>query len=248
MHYQPQMNPRTGEVNSLEALLRWKRPMEEAPISPARFIAVAEECGLIEPLGSWILQNVCEQAAGWLTENGLSPLIAVNVSTIQLTQPWFLRRVEQTLEATGLPPRLLEMEITESALLGKGAAALKTLEGLHELVIRLAVDDFGTGYSSLSYLRDLPLDCLKIDASFLIDLEAPQTQAIIRAIIELSHALDLEVVAEGVEQEKQRAILADLNCDKIQGFLLSPAIPAAAIPEFLKRQNEERKVVLTLAA
>ncbi|WP_395088613.1 putative bifunctional diguanylate cyclase/phosphodiesterase [Armatimonas sp.] len=248
MHYQPQMNPRTGEVSSLEALLRWKRPSEEAPISPARFIAVAEECGLIEPLGSWIMQNVCEQAAGWLTENGLSPLIAVNVSTIQLTQPWFLRRVEQTLEATGLPPRLLEMEITESALLGKGAAALKTLEGLHELGIRLAVDDFGTGYSSLSYLRDLPLDCLKIDASFLIDLEAPQTQAIIRAIIELSHALDLEVVAEGVEQEKQRAILADLNCDKIQGFLLSPAIPAAAIPEFLKRQNEERKVVLTLAA
>ena len=248
MHYQPQMNPKTREVSSMEALLRWKRPSNEAPISPARFIAVAEECGLIEPLGSWILQNVCEQAATWLTENGLSPTIAVNVSTLQLTQPWFLRRVEQTLEATGLPPRLLEMEITESALLGKGAVALKTLEGLHELGVQLAVDDFGTGYSSLSYLRDLPLDCLKIDAAFLMDLYAPQAQAIIRAIIELSHALDLDVVAEGVEQEEQCRILANLGCDRIQGFLLSPAMPASAIPEFLKRQNEASKALPALAA
>jgi diguanylate cyclase (GGDEF)-like protein/PAS domain S-box-containing protein len=236
MHYQPQTNPTTGEINHMEALLRWNRPEGESPISPARFIAIAEECGLIEPLGSWILQNVCEQVASWQKVLPHCPTVAVNVSTLQLTQPWFLRRVEQTLEATGLPARLLEIEITESALLDRKAVAIRTLDGLHQLGTRLAVDDFGTGYSSLSYLRDLPLDCLKIDATFLVDmLNAPQTQAIIRAIIELSHALDLEVVAEGVEYEEQRRILAELGCDRIQGFLVSPAVSAATIPELLER-------------
>ena len=240
MHYQPQTNPQTGAVDYMEALLRWNRPKDESPISPARFIAVAEECGLIEPLGSWILQNVCEQAATWLREFGFCPIVAVNVSTLQLTQPWFLRRVEQTLEATGLPAPQLEIEITESALLDRKPVALRTLDGLHHLGTRLAVDDFGTGYSSLSYLRDLPLDCLKIDATFLVDmLNAPQTQAIIRAIIELSHALNLEVVAEGVEYEEQRRLLAELGCDRIQGFLVSPAVPAHEVPALLARLNPQ---------
>jgi EAL domain-containing protein (putative c-di-GMP-specific phosphodiesterase class I) len=248
MHYQPQTNPKTGLADSMEALLRWKRPKDESPISPARFIAIAEECGLIEPLGSWILQNVCEQAAAWLEEFGFCPVVAVNVSTLQITQPWFLRRVEQTLEATGLPARQLEIEITESALLDRKAVALRTLDGLHKLGTRLAVDDFGTGYSSLSYLRDLPLDCLKIDATFLVDmLNAPQTQAIIRAIIELSHALNLEVVAEGVEYEEQRRILAELGCDRIQGFLISPAVPAREVPALLARLNPQVQELHELA-
>jgi len=240
MHYQPLCDPQTGEVGSLEALLRWKRPAGEQSISPARFIAVAEECGLIEPLGSWTLQTVCEQAAAWHTEWGSCPIVAVNVSTLQLTQPWFLRRVKSVLSTTGLPPDRLEIEITESALLGQGNVAQQTLAGLHALGIRIAVDDFGTGYSSLSYLRDLPLDCLKIDAAFLVDLvNSPQTQAIIRAIIELSHALDLEVIAEGVEEATQRRILAELGCDRIQGFLISPAVSALAIPDLLHRLKDE---------
>lgn len=235
MHYQPQVSPVTGVVEGMEALLRWRRPEGELPISPARFVAVAEESGLIEPLGAWILQDVCEQAASWLTETGICPPVAVNVSTHQLTQTWFLRRVEQTLQSTGLPPHLLEVEITESAFLGKGDVARKTLEGLRALGVRLAVDDFGTGYSSLSYLRDLPLDCLKIDAAFLVDLQSGrQTQSIVRAIIELSHALNLTVVAEGVEDEDQRTILAELGCDRIQGYLISPAVPATAVPKLLK--------------
>ncbi len=250
MHYQPQVDPRTGAVTSLEALLRWQRPAGEQAISPAKFIAVAEECGLIEPLGSWTLQTVCEQAATWLTERGTCPIVAVNVSTLQLTQPWFLKRVESVLDSTGLPAQFLEIEITESALLDKGAMADTTLAGLHALGIRIAVDDFGTGYSSLSYLRDLPLSCLKIDAAFLVDLvNGPQTQAIIRAIIELSHALNLEVVAEGVEESQQRHILAELGCDRIQGFLISPALPAHAIPHLLSQlRSEEAPFLLRLAA
>ena len=250
MHYQPQVDPRTGVVSSLEALLRWQRPAGEPPISPARFIAVAEECGLIEPLGSWTLQTVCEQAATWLAEQGDCPVVAVNVSTLQLTQPWFLRRVESVLAATGLPAQFLELELTESALLGKGAVAQTTLAGLHDLGIRLSVDDFGTGYSSLSYLRDLPLDCLKIDAAFLVDLgNGPQAQAIIRAIIELSHALNLEVIAEGVEEQQQCQILAELGCDRIQGFLISPAVPAHTIPDLLSRlRDQEQPPTLRLAA
>lgn len=246
MHYQPQTNPMTGQVEGMEALLRWRRPEGDSPISTVRFIAVAEESGLIEPLGAWILQEVCEQAARWLTELGSCPPVAVNVSTHQLTQTWFLKRIEQTLQGTGLPPHLLEVEITESAFLGKGDVARKTLEGLREMGVRLAIDDFGTGYSSLSYLRDLPLDCLKIDAAFLVNLqEGHQTQSIVRAIIELSHALGLTVVAEGVEDEGQRVILADLGCDRIQGYLVSRAVPASAVPALLKGLQ---KAKLRLAA
>ena len=144
----------------------------------------------------------------------------------------------------------LELELTESALLGKGAVARTTLAGLHDLGIRLSVDDFGTGYSSLSYLRDLPLDCLKIDAAFLVDLgNGPQAQAIIRAIIELSHALNLEVIAEGVEEEQQCQILAELGCDRIQGFLISPAVPAHTIPNLLSRLRDQKQPpMLRLAA
>lgn len=243
MHYQPQVNPATGEVLALEALLRWTPHEGDAPISPARFIAIAEESGLIEPLGSWILQAVCRQGVLWQRQCGSCPMLAVNVSALQITQPWFYTKVERVLEQTGFPASLLELELTESAFLGRaGETARQTLDKLRALGVTLAVDDFGTGYSSLSYLRDLPLDALKIDASFLRDLpKAPQTQAILRAIVELSHALNLEVVAEGVENEAQRALLTTLQCDRIQGYLIARALPPQKVLAFLESHAKKQK-------
>jgi diguanylate cyclase (GGDEF)-like protein/PAS domain S-box-containing protein len=236
MHFQPQVDLHTQEIVALEALLRWQSPGNEEPISPGRFIALAESTGLIEPLGSWILQTVCEHLSHWERSGVVCPLVAVNVSAQQFAKPWFLRKVEETLLRYHLRPQSLELELTESAFLGRGDTARQTIDKLKALGLRLSVDDFGTGYSALSYLRDLPLDAVKIDASFLRSLATvPQTRPILRAIIELAHALKLEVIAEGVENEEQRDLLVQLNCDRVQGFLVSRAVPADAVPALLER-------------
>ncbi len=223
LHYQPQVHLGTGVVVGVEALVRWSHP-ELGLVPPGKFIPIAEEMGMILPLGELVLRTACRQAALW--NAGGRPLrVAVNLSGRQVGQRGLVEIVTSILEETGLNPRLLDLELTESALIQNGEAAVLNLRRLRALGVRLSVDDFGTGYSSLSYLRRFPLDTLKIDRSFVQDMEKDiEGQAIARAIIDLSHALSLEVVAEGVETPEQRQCLMEMGCDIMQGYLFSPPV------------------------
>ena len=240
--YQPQVSLATGEVIGAEALVRWQH-RELGLISPVRFIPLAEETGLIVPLGEWVLQTACRQAAAWKRE-GISLRLSVNLSARQLGEKDLVERVRAVLEKTGLEPRLLDLELTESALVAQGEAAVARLAALRALGVRISIDDFGTGYSSLAYLRRFPLDTLKIDRSFVSDLSgmgrhARQDQAVVRAIISMAHALDLEVVAEGVETAAQRETLRRLGCDSMQGFLFSPPVTAERLQSLLPAKRRE---------
>lgn len=225
--YQPQVSLRTGEIIGTEALVRWKHP-ELGVVAPSRFIPLAEETGLIVPLGEWVLHTACRQAALWARE-GRSLRQSVNLSARQLAEPGLVARVQAVLDQTGFDPRLLDLELTESALVAQGEAAADRLASLRELGVRISLDDFGTGYSSLAYLRRFPLDVLKVDRAFVAELggggrKAWQDQAVVQAIVSMAHALELEVVAEGVETEAQFEALQRLGCDSMQGFLYSPPI------------------------
>ncbi len=227
LHYQPKQSVASGKIVSSEALLRWQHP-EYGMVSPIDFIAMAEEVGLIAPIGAWVIHSACVQARQWL-QNGLPICVAVNVSGVQFVSQDIVTQVKQALDATGLPSHLLELEITESALIGDLGESITKLNALKSLGISLALDDFGTGYSSLSYLRHLPVDSLKIDRSFVVDMvENTHSQAIVTAIIGLAHGLNLHVVAEGVETEAQYQLLQQLGCDTIQGYYISRPIAAAA--------------------
>jgi diguanylate cyclase (GGDEF)-like protein/PAS domain S-box-containing protein len=238
LHYQPQLDLATGRILGVEALLRWRHE-KFGDVPRSRFIPLAEETGLIRPLGEWALREACRQIASWsavLPANQSAPLrVAVNLSARQLAQPDVVAKIQSVLRETEIAPNMLELEITETALLySGGAAAERTLHALNEMGIRLSVDDFGTGYSSLSYLRRFPFNSVKIDPSFVRELtDAPRSQAIIRAVIDLAHALDLSVVAEGVETTLQRDLLRSLGCDAMQGYLFSPAVPADRIDSLL---------------
>ncbi|MBC8102294.1 MAG: EAL domain-containing protein [Cytophagales bacterium] len=238
LHYQPQMDLATGRIQAVEALLRWRHE-KFGDVPRTRFIPLAEETGLIRPLGEWALREACRQAVNWsgaIPGDSAAPLrVAVNLSARQLAQPDVVTRIQAVLQESEIALDTLELEITETALLySGGAAAERTLHALRDLGIRLSVDDFGTGYSSLSYLRRFPFNSVKIDQSFVRELtEAPRSQAIIRAVIDLAHALDLSVVAEGVETATQRDLLRSLGCDAMQGYLFSPAVPADRIDAFL---------------
>ena len=227
--YQPQVDLDTGEVRAVEALCRWRHP-ELGLVQPAQFIPLAEETGLIVPLGEWALREACRQAAAW--HRAGHPLrVAVNISARQFAQSGLADLIRSVLAETGLDARWLELELTESALMKSAQSAVDVLRGLRSLGVRLSLDDFGTGYSSLSYLREFQFDVLKIDRSFVANIVGdPVNQALVKAIIELSRALELEVVVEGVESGDQRRALRALGCHVVQGYLFSPPVPPDQIP------------------
>ncbi|QDW38092.1 EAL domain-containing protein [Bradyrhizobium sp. KBS0727] len=227
--YQPVLNLEDNRVSSCEALLRWRHP-ERGMISPAEFIPIAEETGLINQLGHWVLNTACAEAANWPDE----VRVAVNVSPIQFRSQSLALNVAAALAASGLSAGRLELEITEAVLIRDDEAALEVLHQLRKLGVRIALDDFGTGYSSLSYLQRFPFDKIKIDRSFIRDLAgAGASSSIVQAVVNIAAASDMTTTAEGVETEQQRNLLHILGCTEMQGFLFSPAIPAVEIRRLL---------------
>jgi len=227
--YQPVVNLETNRVSCCEALLRWRHP-ERGMISPAEFIPIAEETGLINQLGHWVLNAACAEAAHWPDE----VRVAVNVSPVQFRSQTLALNVAAALAASGLSAGRLELEITEAILIRDDEAALEVLHQLRKLGVRIALDDFGTGYSSLSYLQRFPFDKIKIDRSFIRDLaDGGASSAIVQAVMSIAAASDMTTTAEGVETEQQRNLLHILGCTEMQGFLFSPAIPAAEIRRLL---------------
>jgi diguanylate cyclase (GGDEF)-like protein/PAS domain S-box-containing protein len=231
VHYQPKINLRTGEFSGAEALLRWKHPTRGL-VPPAQFIPVAEDCGLILPIGKWVLREACRQARTW-ADAGLSlATMAVNISAAEFCKENFVQGVFTILEETGLDPRFLELELTESVLMQHAELTESILKTLRAGGVQLAVDDFGTGYSSLSYLRKFPIDALKIDQSFVRQITtAPDKTTIVTAIISMGRSLNLRVVAEGVETQEELAFLQTHQCDEGQGYRFSRPVPA---PQFAK--------------
>ncbi|MBV8125689.1 MAG: EAL domain-containing protein, partial [Paucibacter sp.] len=220
LHYQPKFDRRQGRLRGVEALLRWTHP-EMGEIPPGVFIQIAEKYGLISALGSWVIEEACRQMNAWADQN-LRIRVAINLSVHQLRQIDLVQNIEAVLHRYQIDPSMLLCEITESVAMEDVAATQKTFEKLSQIGVYLSIDDFGTGYSSLAYLRQLPARQLKIDRSFINDIESSKdARAIVDAVIKLAHALDLIVVAEGVETDGQRAILEKLNCDELQGFLFA---------------------------
>ncbi len=239
LYYQPQIDSASRRIIACEALLRW-RSGRYGLVSPGEFLPLAEETGLIVPIGEWVLNTACAQAKAWQDE-GLKPVrMAVNISARQLKQRNLVETVARALDHSGLDPRNLEIEITESVVMENAEAATKILLELKNMGIRLAVDDFGTGYSSLSYLRHFPIDVLKIDRSFVMDLHInPDDQAIAEAIVMLAKSLNLSVTAEGVENEDQFTHLKRLGCNDVQGFLFSFPLPAEEFRNYLAREEKK---------
>lgn len=226
LHYQPQVDAVTGRIVSAEALLRWNHPQRGA-VSPVEFIPVAEETGLIVPLGEWVMREACRQIAQWRDEGRPVVPVAVNMSAINFRSDSFLPQIVEALESNRLPSHLLHVELTESAVMHEPQKALAKLAALKALGPTLSIDDFGTGYSSLSALKQFPIDLLKIDRSFVRDLPDDESDAsIVDAILVMAHALGLRVVAEGVETEAQRQFLAQRKCGLMQGYLFSRPLPA----------------------
>ncbi|HEX3602890.1 MAG TPA: EAL domain-containing protein [Steroidobacteraceae bacterium] len=241
VYYQPKYQARSLALTGGEALLRWFHP-ERGQIPTAEFIAVAEETGLIGDLGKWTLQRVCRDLRQWRADGLALPRIAVNVSGRDFLHPEALLRLSDTVAQAELPPSLFELELTEGVLMRDAEAGRRSLLSLKEFGFALAIDDFGTGYCSLNYLKRFPLDTLKIDRSFVADIdEDPDDAAIVRAIIALGHSLDLKIVAEGVTSHAQLKFLQTEGCDAIQGFLMSAAIPAAAFAELLRRPHSAKR-------
>jgi diguanylate cyclase (GGDEF)-like protein len=239
LSYQPVRNTASGEVVGAEALLRWVDP-ESGPVSPSEFVPIAEDTGLIVAIGEWVLRTACAQARAW-QDSGLEPIrMAVNVSGHQLRQPTFLEAVAESLRHSGLGAGCLEIEITESTIMQNDGVTVDACRRLDEMGVGLVLDDFGTGYSSLSTLRRFPIGRLKIDRSFVSDLPACRDDAALTSgIIAMAHSLGLQVVAEGVETLEQADFLRDLGCDDLQGYLFSPAVPAAEFERFLHRRKRE---------
>jgi diguanylate cyclase (GGDEF)-like protein len=228
LHYQPKICLRTGAIIGAEALLRWAHPVRGL-VPPSQFIPVAEDCGLIRPIGEWVLQNACAQARTW-QDIGLSfGTMAVNVSAVQFMDESFLGRLLTILDETGLDPKLLELELTESVLMKRVESTASLLQSLREKGVQIAIDDFGTGYSSLSYLQRFPVDILKIDQSFVQKIGGVDGGGtLVTAVIDMARALNVRVIAEGVETLAQIEFLAGLKCDEAQGYYFSTPVPAAS--------------------
>jgi len=232
VHYQPIFDLRSNRVTGMEALLRWNHP-GLGSIPPSTFIPLAETTGVMIPIGSWALREACRQAKEW-HDAGRSLSLAVNLSVTQLQQTDLASRVRDVLEETGLPPRMLELEVTESSAMQSPETSIRMLYELKKLGIRISLDDFGTGHSSLSYLKRFPIDTLKIDQSFVQDITSdPDTAAIVTAIIAMAHSLRLKVIAEGVEYTEQMNFLRRHNCDQMQGYLITPPVNAATFLDFV---------------
>ncbi len=235
LHYQPKLEIRSGRVTSVEALMRWSN-REFGAISPAKFIPIMEETGMVLEMGEWVIRTACTQYRKWCNE-GLAPLrMAVNLSARQLREPNFISVVERVLKQTGTDPEALEIEITENMLMSDSTNSEVALGTLHDMGIHIAMDDFGTGYSSLNHLKRFPIDTIKIDGTFVADIEAnPKEVEIVKAIITMGHSLNRRVAAEGVETAGQLSILEEHGCDEVQGYYLCPPKPAGPLTTFLRK-------------
>jgi diguanylate cyclase (GGDEF)-like protein len=236
LHYQPKIDARNGSVTGIECLLRWQHPVL-GTVQPDQLVPLAEETGLIVPIGKWALRTACLQARAWAAQ-GLPLLkIAVNLSARQFMSPTLLEDVVATIDETGMNARLIEFEVTESMMMSEPEEAVKLLRGLKAIGVRLTIDDFGTGYSSLAYLKRLPIDCVKIDASFVrgIPVDASDV-AITETVIAMSRSLGLRVVAEGVETRDQKTFLETRGCDEMQGFYFSKPLPAEMLAAWLRQE------------
>ncbi len=234
LHYQPQVDVHTKKVTGMEALIRWQDP-DKGIIPPNVFIPVAEDTGLIIPIGEWVLRTACAQNKKWQDDGFRHFPVAVNISMRQFKQKDFVEIITGILNETGLDPGYLELELTESIIMSDAKATIKILHDLKELGLRLSIDDFGTGYSSLSYLKHMPIDTLKIDRSFVSDITLDENDfAICTAIIRMAKSLKIEVIAEGVETMEQFTLLSNLGCDKIQGYLISKPLLPEKINELLE--------------
>jgi EAL domain-containing protein (putative c-di-GMP-specific phosphodiesterase class I) len=234
LYYQPQVDLETGRVVGLEALIRWRHP-SMGMVRPDRFINLAEETGLIVPIGAWVLRTACRQSRAW-QHAGLGHLrIAVNLSARQFAEPNLVREIARVLDETGLSAACLEVEITESLVMGDVESAIRTMRELKQMGVQLSIDDFGTGYSSLSYLRRFPVDVLKIDRSFVRDIPFSEDDAaMVAAIIELARGLRMRVIAEGVETEAQLDYLRRRGCDEVQGHVYAQAASGAEVERLLR--------------
>jgi EAL domain-containing protein (putative c-di-GMP-specific phosphodiesterase class I) len=234
LHYQPQIELATGQVTGVEALIRWDHP-ELGLLLPGRFIALAEETGLIVPMGEWVIHEACRQGVAWRAAGMPALMMAVNLSPVQFKRGDVVQVVTQALNTTGFDPHCLELEMTESVLLHDTEKVLADVRRLKLMGVKLAIDDFGTGYSSLSYLKRFDVDKLKIDQSFVRDLVSdPDDAAIVRAIIQMAHSLGLKTVAEGVENAVIQDLLRSFNCDGIQGHHVARAMDSQAFFSYLK--------------
>jgi diguanylate cyclase (GGDEF)-like protein/PAS domain S-box-containing protein len=233
LYYQPIFDLRSGRITGMEALLRWTHP-DMGSVPPAVFIPIAEATGVMVPIGGWALRTACRQAKSWHDAGFRHLTLAVNLSMTQLQQIDLVDRIKEVLDETGLKPELLELEITESSAMQSPETSVRTLVELKKLGIRVSLDDFGTGHSSLSYLKRFPIDTLKIDQSFVRDINADaDTAAIVTAIIAMAHSLRMKVIAEGVEQTEQAAFLKRHQCDQMQGYLVKPPVPASEFFELM---------------
>ena len=237
LHYQPQVSLATGQIVGAEALVRWQSP-ERGLVPPSEFIPLAEATGLIIPLGEWVLQTACLQVRKWQLADFPPLQIAVNLSSVQFNQADLIDRVQQTLRHAHLEPQFLSLELTESLLVQNVEATITKLTQLKELKIQIAIDDFGTGYASLGYLQHFPFDLLKIDRCFVSGIDRnPKNAAITTALIQMAHELQLKIIAEGVEQEAEKAFLAHQGCDRMQGYLFSRPLPILEFEQLLQQNH-----------
>jgi diguanylate cyclase (GGDEF)-like protein len=241
LHYQPKVDTLTGRVNSAEALIRWRHP-QRGLVPPNDFIAIADECGLLDAIGEWVLFEACRQAKAWQREGLPSLRVAVNLAPSQFRLANLVEQIRRALEASGLNPQLLEVELTETAIMSDAEESIQILEAISRMGVLVSVDDFGTGYSSMSYLRRFPIDKLKIDRCFVDQMtRRPEDASIVQAIISLAHSLHLKVIAEGVETPEQLALLTQLGCDQYQGFHFSPALEPAQFLAFVKQSRADAR-------
>jgi diguanylate cyclase (GGDEF)-like protein/PAS domain S-box-containing protein len=235
VHYQPKLDLANGKLSGMEALVRWQQ--QDRLVPPLEFIPLAEETGLIVPIGQWVLEESCRQAVSWRNGVSNSLRVAVNLSARQVQEPGLVAMVQDVLAKTGLPAEHLELEVTESVVMSDVDTAETVLRQFHDMGVKISLDDFGTGYSSLSYLRRFPIDALKIDKSFVEDLPGdPDAVAVASTIISMAHSLNLEVIAEGVEEQVQLDFLKDRGCHMIQGYFYSRPLPPEAFGSFLKEK------------